>query len=171
MPRARVSPDAFGISPHRLRLVGALEELGLDLGPVVLQVGGQIVDGHAVDTRCAFVASDLGQRLLQIVPGDNPLHHRPNQGRWAFGGGCRRQDFGSSGESTRGFTLCLTAESQLKLEFLPLGPSRHLLYLRSLTFGPSALRPTMPSADFSAMITGLATRSVREPGHDGDLPR
>jgi len=29
----------------------------------------------------------------------------------------------------------------------------------------------MPSADFSAAITGLAARSVRLPGHDGDLPR
>jgi hypothetical protein len=28
--------------------------------------------------------------------------------------------------------------------------------------------PTMPSADFSAAITGLATRSVRAPGHVGE---
>ncbi len=30
--------------------------------------------------------------------------------------------------------------------------------------------PTMPSADFSAAITGLTTRSVRSPGHAGDSP-
>jgi hypothetical protein len=40
-------------------------------------------------------------------------------------------------------------------------------------FGPSAklVPPTMPSADFSAAITSLTTRSVRFPGRDGDLPR
>ncbi len=40
-------------------------------------------------------------------------------------------------------------------------------------FRPSAklVPPTMPSADFSAAITSLTTRSVRCPGHDGDLPR
>jgi hypothetical protein len=29
----------------------------------------------------------------------------------------------------------------------------------------------MPSADFSGAITNLAARSVRSPGHAGDLPR
>src|SRR6266700_2752684 len=40
-------------------------------------------------------------------------------------------------------------------------------------FRPSAklVPPTTPSADFSAAITSLTTRSVRCPGHDGDLPR
>ena len=115
-------------APHRLRLVGAVEKLSPDLGPVVFQVGGQIVDSHAVDAGRALVAPDLGQRLLQIVAGDNPLHHRSNRDRWAFAGGCRRRNFGSSGRGTRGFTLRLLSESQLKLEFLPLGPSRQPLY-------------------------------------------
>jgi hypothetical protein len=34
--------------------------LSPDLGPVVFQVGGQIVDSHAVDAGRAFVASNLG---------------------------------------------------------------------------------------------------------------
>ena len=40
-------------------------------------------------------------------------------------------------------------------------------------FGPSAklVPPTMPSADFSVVITNLAARSVRSPGHAADLPR
>src|SRR5215211_6288224 len=39
------------------------------------------------------------------------------------------------------------------------------------TFRPSAklVPPTMPSADFSAAITDVAARSVRNPGHVGDL--
>jgi hypothetical protein len=40
-------------------------------------------------------------------------------------------------------------------------------------FRPSAklVPPNMPSADFSAAVTSLTTRSVRSPGRDGDLPR
>jgi hypothetical protein len=49
------------------------------------------------------------------------------------------------------------------------------MHVSTLRFHRSGLRrmtpPTMPSADFSAAITGLTTRSVRAPGHGGDLPR
>jgi hypothetical protein len=49
------------------------------------------------------------------------------------------------------------------------------MHVSTLRFHRSGLRritpPTMPSADFSAAITGLTTRSVRMPGHGGDLPR
>src|SRR5215212_9418796 len=45
-------------------------------------------------------------------------------------------------------------------------------FLPTPPFGPSVIAPpTMPSADFCAAITGLATRSVRETGHGTDLPR
>ena len=49
--------------PHRLRLVGAVKQLSPDRGPVLLQVGRQLVDGHPVDARRALVAPDLRQRL------------------------------------------------------------------------------------------------------------
>src|SRR3954467_11157332 len=109
-------------APHRLRLVGALEELVPDLGPVVFQVGGQILDGHAIKARRALVAPHLRERLPQIVALDNPVHGRSNPDRRAVGGGHRRAGFGPFGGGAWGFTPHLRPEGQLKLVFPPPGP-------------------------------------------------
>jgi hypothetical protein len=47
------------------------------------------------------------------------------------------------------------------------GGATGLFYRSGLRIAPL----TMPSADFSAAVTGLTVRSVRSPGRDGDLPR
>ena len=79
---------------------------------MVLQVGGQFVDGHAVDARRSLVAPDLFQRLPQIVTLDNRFHRRPT-GRRAFEAGFRRADFGLFGGGASGFTLPSGAQVQL----------------------------------------------------------
>jgi hypothetical protein len=109
-------------APHWLRLVGALEELVPDLGPVVFQVGGQILDRHAIKARRALVAPHLRERLPQIVALDNPVHGRSNPDRRAIGAGSRRAGFGSLWRGARGFTRYLRPKGQLQLAFLPLDP-------------------------------------------------
>ena len=56
--------------PYRLWLVGAFKQLDPNRGPVFLQVRGQFVDAHAVNTRCSLVALDLLQRSPQIPTAD-----------------------------------------------------------------------------------------------------
>jgi hypothetical protein len=48
---------------------------------VLLQVGRQLADAHAVDARRALVAPDLLQRFPQIVTLDNSFHRRPTSRR------------------------------------------------------------------------------------------
>jgi len=139
---------------------------------VLLQVGRELGDGHAIDARRPLVALDLLQRLQQIATLDNSFHRRP-RGRRAFEAGFRRADFGLLGGGAAGFTRSTGSQVQLHLILLPHRSvrDRHSTGL----FHRSGLRqiapPTMPSADFSAAITGLAARSVRLPRHGRDLPR
>ena len=60
----------------------------------------------------------------------------------------------------------------VNLAFLPHGRFEISISKRLPAFRPSAklVPPTTPSADFSAAVRRLSTRSVRCPGHDGDLP-
>ena len=88
-------------APHRLRLVGAFKQMRPDREPVLLQVGRQIIDAHAVDTRSALVALHLRQRLLQILTLDYRFHRRP-AGRRAFEAGFRRMGFRSLGQRHSG---------------------------------------------------------------------
>jgi hypothetical protein len=98
-------PDAFGISTeHRLRLVGALKQLSPDRGPVLLQVGRQVVDAHAVDPACALVALHSRQRCLQVLTLDDCFHRRSGDRR-GFETGFRRARFGLLGGDAPGFTL------------------------------------------------------------------
>jgi hypothetical protein len=89
--------------PYRPRLVGALKQLGPDRGPVLLQVGGQLVDAHAVNTRRSLVALDLLQRFPQVVTLDNDFHRRPTSRR-AFEADFRRTSFDLLGGGVSGFT-------------------------------------------------------------------
>src|SRR5262249_24083446 len=139
--------------PHRLRFVGALQQLGPDRRPVLLQVGRQIVDAQAVDACRTFVALHLRQRLLQVLTLDNCFHRRPCDRR-AFETSFRRARFGRLGGGARGFTLRSGAQVQLLLIFLPHGSREITALLVSSTvraFG-GALPPTMPSADFCAVV-------------------
>ena len=52
---------------HRLRPVLPLQKRRLDSGPVLLEMAGQLFDGHPVDTRCSFVGLDLSQCCSEII--------------------------------------------------------------------------------------------------------
>src|SRR5262249_54564654 len=140
-------------APYRLRLVSAFEQLGPDRGPALLQVGRQLIDGHAVNARRTLVALHLRQRFLQVLTFDNCFHRRSCD-RWAFKAGFRRARFGLLGGGLQGFTLRSGAQVQLPLIFLP-HDSREIAALLTTStvqaFG-GAPPPTMPSADFCAAV-------------------
>jgi hypothetical protein len=120
---------------------------------MLLQVGRQIVDAHAVEARSTFVALHLRQRCLQILTLDNVFHRRPRDRR-AFETGFRRAGFGLSGGAASGFTLRPGAQVQFDLIFLPHGLHEITALLASSTVRAfaGALPPTMPSADFCAAV-------------------
>lgn len=122
---------------HRPRFVGARKQLAPDRGPVVLEVEWQVVDGHPVDARRTPVASDLRQRLAQIVTLDNRLHER-SQDRRAFEPRGRRIGFGPFGGSASGFTRHPFPKGQLQLVLLP--PGRHEIPRPTCRFQRSGLR-------------------------------
>ena len=64
---------------HRLRWIPSGQNVGFDVGPVVHQVLGQLIDAHAVDARRAFVPAHLSQGSSQVVAFENagqqlPMH-------------------------------------------------------------------------------------------------
>lgn len=147
--------------PHRLRLVGAVDQLSPDRGPMPLQVGRQIVDTHAVDPRRTLVAPHSCQRRLQVLSVKDDLHRR-SRDRRAFEAGSRRASFGRLGRKARGFTLRRGAQGQLALIFLPHGSLEIAALLASSTvraFGGNRrlLCPQLTSAPRSG---GLAATSV-----------
>src|ERR1700736_2183844 len=120
---------------------------------MLLQVGRQVIDTHAVDPCRTFVALHLRQRCLQILTFDNVFHRR-SRDRRAFETGFRRARFGLSAGGAWGFTLRAGAQVQLDLILLPHGSREIAALLASSTvraFG-GALPPTMPSADFCAVV-------------------
>src|SRR6266567_8942560 len=120
---------------------------------MLLQVGRQGIDTHAVDTRRTFVALHLRQRFLQVLTLDNCFHRR-SRDRRAIETGSRRARFGLSGGGASGFTLRSGAQVQLDLILLPHGSHEITALLASSSvraFG-GALPPTMPSADFCAAV-------------------
>src|SRR6267143_2671109 len=145
--------------PYWKRPVGAVEQLGADRRPVLLQVGRQFRDGHPIDPRRPLVALHLSQRFFQIVACDNHLHQlpaTPRRSRRALHRGPRHRVFGPSGQTAWGFTPHRFAKGQLQLVVLPLGP--HEQPALQAPFHRSGLRrvrpATMPSADFCHAITG-----------------
>src|SRR5262249_23255413 len=113
-----------------------------DRGPVLLQVGRELDDGHAIDARRALVALDLLQRLQQIATLDNSFHRQP-RGRRAFEAGFRRADFGLLGGGIAGFSRRSGSQVQLHLILLQHRSARELpLYWPLPPFGPSADRST-----------------------------
>src|ERR1700736_284618 len=120
---------------------------------MLLQVGRQVIDTHAVDPCRTFVALHLRQRCLQILTFDNVFHRR-SRDRRAFETGFRRACFGLSGGGASGFTLRSGAQVQLDLILLPHGSHEIAALLASSSvraFG-GALPPTTPSADFCAAV-------------------
>src|SRR4029077_7094707 len=91
--------------------------------PVLLQVGHQCVDGHAVGARRSLVAPDLFQRSPHVVTLDNRFHRRPT-GRRTFETGFRRSDFGLLGGVALGFTRRSCSQVQHYLIVLPLHRSQ-----------------------------------------------
>ena len=61
-------------TPYRLGAVIARHQLCADGGPVRFQVGAEFIDGHAVDARRAFVASDLCQGPFEVLDIQNLVH-------------------------------------------------------------------------------------------------
>jgi len=108
-------------APDRLRIVGAIEQLGADRRPMRFQMRAQSADSHAVDPGRALVALHALQRLLQIVPLDNRFHRRSGHSRRAFDNGARRNGFDPFAEPVWGFTPRPLVESQFELDFRPLG--------------------------------------------------
>lgn len=138
---------------HRLRFVGAFQQLGPDREPMLLQVGRQIADGHPVDTSRSFVALHLRQRCLQILTLEDCFHRRPCDRR-AFEAGFRRAGFGLLGGGLRGFTLRSGAQAQFDLILLPHGSHEIAALLATSTVQAfsGALPPTTPSADFCTAV-------------------
>ena len=140
-------------TPHRLRLVGAVKQLGADREPVLFQVGRQIIDSHPVDACRALVALHSHQRFLQVLTFDYCFHRR-SRDRRAFETGCRRASFGLSGGSAWGFTPRAGARVQFALIFLPHGSREIAVLLTTSTVQAfdGTLPPTMASADFCPAV-------------------
>ena len=69
--------------PHRLRLIGPVQQMVSDGWPVLFQVVRDGADGHAIDTRTTFVGLDPPQCFLQILSLADLLHQSVGAG-WAF---------------------------------------------------------------------------------------
>jgi hypothetical protein len=125
------------------------------------RIAGKCALAHAIDARSPLVALHLRQRLPQIVSLDNRFHRRPT-GRPAFDFGFRRSGFGPFPTGASGFTRHLGSQGGLPSSFLPHARASSPFYLPFHRLGLRRITPpTMPSADFSAAITGLTIRSVR----------
>ena len=156
---------------HRLRRVGAVEKPGPDLGPVVLQVIAQVIDGHAVDAWRPFVAPDTCQRPSSDCrappppPLTVPAQPPGVRVRRAHAG------FGPLVSGAPGFTLRLRLQGQFQLDFLPLGPHERSVLLTLSVVRAFAGKPaTMPSADFWPRSRSLRTAQSGISGH-GQISR
>ena len=137
--------------PHRLRLVGAVEQLSPDRGPVLLQVGraGPRRSSRRCPRRpcCAFTCASAFLRFSRstIASIDGPAAAGLSASVLAARASV------PSAAALRGFTRCSGAEGQLDLVFLPHGPYEIAALLASSTvraFGGSLrlLCPLLTSA-------------------------
>src|SRR5262249_49317773 len=140
-------------------------------GPVLLQVGRQFIDAHAIDACRTLVALHLRQRLLEVLTLDNSFHRRSCDRR-AFETGFRRTRFDRSGNDPRGFTPRVAPPLQLQVILLRHGSAALAAPLPSSTVRASggAPPPTMPSADCCATIRSPCDAPSPE-GHGAALPR
>src|SRR5579863_3184936 len=156
---------------HRLWLIAAIKQLAPDRGPVLLQVGHQVLDTHPVEAGRPLVALYSLQCLPQVLTLDNRFHGRPSCRR-AFDVGSRRAGFSLSGGGASGFTRCAAARAQLSLCLLLHRLREIAALLASSTvqaFGgaPRLLCPLLTSALRSRR---LATPSVPLPGQQRRPP-
>lgn len=112
-------------SPHRFRPVGLPDQLLADVWPVLAQMVRQLVDCHAVDTRRAFVTSNLFQGATEVVLTQYARH--PRWGLNGVGTGPLSPGTGSSPGDSRGSGSCLSDAILLLCTDIPLlslfGPS------------------------------------------------
>ena len=76
-------------SPHRLRLVGPVEQLFPNGWPVLTQVVPGLVDGPAIDAGTPLVGADSLPRIFEVLSFAHLLHQRLSSRR-AFGFSLRR---------------------------------------------------------------------------------
>jgi len=103
--------------PHRLRLVGPLQQLFPDGWPMLLQVVLQSDDGHPVDARATLIGPHLPQCGLQVFSLTYFLHQSIRAG-WAFGSTRRPGRFSPFPSCLSGFTRQHRREVQFKLDVL-----------------------------------------------------
>src|ERR1035437_8230144 len=103
--------------PHRLRLVGSVQQLFPDGWPVPPQIVRKHDDGHAVDARTTLVSLHLPQCLLQVFTLAYLLHQE-NGISWAFGSTCRPRRFSLFPCDTSGCTRQRRREVQFDLDIL-----------------------------------------------------
>src|SRR4029077_12981979 len=103
--------------PHRLRLVGSVQQLFPDGWPVLPQIIRERHDRHAVDARTTLVGLHLPQRLLQVFSLTYLLHQSVGSS-WAFGSTCRPQRFSLFSCDTSGCTRQRRREVQFHLDIL-----------------------------------------------------
>ena len=166
------------VPSHRLRLVGAREQLLADLLPVRDQVRRQVIHGHPVDAWAALVLTNSLQRGLQVLPFERELEQRLLWAArsWALVPRRRRRRFRAS-LLGRGFTPALKRKLQL------LGHLRHGVFETSgvspfPTFGPSSsmarlLRPLLTSRSTAALSAAspFQARGEISPGKNIGLRR
>jgi hypothetical protein len=166
--------------PYRLRLVGARKQLHPDHGPVLFQIGRQVLKAHRIDASSALVGLYSCQCTSQVITLHNRFHGRP-LGRPAFELGFRRAGFGLLGSGAQGFTRCSGAQVQLDLIILPHDPFEIAVLLATPTVQAfdgslrllcplltSALRVLTPCGAPSP-IAGTAAQTSR--GKTNHLPR
>src|SRR5215831_15221759 len=103
--------------PDRLWLVGPTQQLFPNGWPVLFQVVGELIDGHAVDARATFVCLHLLQCCLQILWLTYFLHQSVGSS-WAFVSTCRRGRFSLFPAGFSGFTRQRVRKVQLLLDIL-----------------------------------------------------
>ena len=172
IPSSRTPPPLFGISclSHRLRLVGAREQLLADRLPVLRQVRRQLVHGHPVDAGTALVLLHSLQRRLGVAALDHPLHQggRFLSARFRSSPSALRRSagtFGASPLSSSGSSSCSRSSGAWRLRDSrsfrsplrsALRARQHFRLGRRVAIPAGAARATTASADFSLRLSAAS---------------
>src|SRR5262245_40417518 len=108
-------------SPHRLRLVGPVEQLSPDGWPGLTPGVSGLVDGPAIDAGAALVGADLLPCDFAVLSFAHPLDQRLVNRR-ALGSARRRGGCGPFLAGVRGFTPTFGQEGQGELQVLDFRP-------------------------------------------------